>query len=818
MLSRILASVVLLCVPALPLLAGDPAPFPARMNDGGLRDLFVVTLGSVQTPLAQGMFDPRTDEFTLRDGRTVRNWYRDSLGIAYYAPIDKSVFTVPPSGWCSWYYYYQEFDEEEIRRNARWMAENMKEFGALYVQIDDGWQGAGRGLGENRDWTTIDRRFPGGMDGLARDIRKLGLKAGLWLAPHGQSNAAVVRANPGVFLLKPDGTSASETWEGTYLVDPSTPAAHEYLARLFRKLSGWGYDYFKIDGQPIVVDEFLKKHTFMRVPADSAAGFYRGTLRTIRGAIGKDSYLLGCWGIPLEGAGIMNGSRTGGDIVLGWDGFKVALDATMQYYFLHNVVWYCDPDVMVLRSPLTVEQARVWATLQGLTGQGLMASDRMPDLGPERVEILKRVYPAVDARPLDLFPSKRSKRIWDLKVSHLGRSYDVVGLFNFNEGKPAAVDLRWTELGLPAGKPVHVYDFWNREYLGCFDAGLQLEVPPTSCRVLTLLPADDGIRLISTSRHITQGWVDLKQLREGGTSVAGESRVIKGDPYELRFVFPRGKNYKVARAVAGGLPVRVSAHQGWARVEFTPSKTGTVAWRVEFAPDAVYSYPVRKPSGLEAVSAGLNGAALRWNPQYYLNSGYAVWLDSVVQGYTPVAAYRLAGLEPGRRYRAEVATVWEDGRMSGERAVKDFVVEGPAAGESWLTDLEPASATIGWGSMEMDRAVTGKPLTVGGRVFRRGIGTHAKSDVVYELFGLFKSFGAAVGVDDGNGSEKGTVEFVVWGDERELWRSGPMKKGERAKEMSVPVEGIRRLRLEVTDGGDGIDYDHADWLDPKLFR
>jgi len=47
----------------------------------------------------------------------------------------------------------------------------------------------------------------------------------------------VVKSLPGVFLLKPDGSSASESWEGRWLVDPSAPEAHAYLAGLFATLT-----------------------------------------------------------------------------------------------------------------------------------------------------------------------------------------------------------------------------------------------------------------------------------------------------------------------------------------------------------------------------------------------------------------------------------------------------------------------------------------------------------------------------------------------------------------------------------------------------
>ncbi len=127
-----------------------------------------------------------------------------------------------------------------------------------------------------------------------------------------------------------------------------------------------------------------------------------------------------------------------------------------------------------------------------------MARDRCMDLSEERVELLKRVYPAVDIRPLDLFPAERNKRIWDLKINHLGRNYDVVGVFNFNEGKSEQTFLNWKELGLPADKPVHVFDFWNKEYLGAWTGGMMVDAAPTSCRLLTLAA---GQRPDSTDFH-----------------------------------------------------------------------------------------------------------------------------------------------------------------------------------------------------------------------------------------------------------------------------------------------------------------------------
>jgi hypothetical protein len=803
---------------ALPQRAETPSQLPCRTGDGNHnKDLFVMTLGDVQTPLADGTYNLQKDEVQLKDGTTIKNYYRERLGVKYYKPIDKSIFPLPPSGWCSWYYYYQEINETEVKRVAQWIAENLKDYGAEVVQIDDGWQGDTRG---SRDWTTIHKQFPGGMSALAAYIKSLGLTPGIWLAPHGQSNEAVVKNNPGVFLLKPDGTSASESWEGKFLTDPTTPQAHAYLKDLFTTLSNWGYDYFKIDGQPVVLNEFRGKRSFMKSPADDVEPLYRQTLETIRSAIGPKRYLLGCWGTPLPGAGIMNGSRTGGDVVLGWGGFRVALQATLRYYYLHNIVWYSDPDVVIVRSPLTLDQAHVWAALQGLTGQALLTSDRVMDLSEDRVEMLRRIYPAVDIRPLDLFPANREKRIWDLKVNHLGRNYDVVGVFNFNETKPDRLFLSWKDLGLPETTPIHVFDFWNKEYLGAWEKGITVDLAPTSSRVLTLMPSTDDVQLISTNRHMTQGWVDLVSVQhnKATNSYSGTSKVIKNDPYELRFVFPRGKNFVVKKAVAGTLPVKVSNHQGWATVRFTSPKTTEVNWQVSFEPTDIYDFTVREPANLSVERVGVDGVNLRWNDQYYLNAGYQVYLNGTLSGFTPSNSFPLRGLDPNARYTVEVATVWDNGRLSEKKTKLEFTLKSLLPDELTISDTEPLRAGTGRGAPRTNRAMSGFPLSLGGKRYERGIGVQAPSEIEYDVKGLYDVFSAQVGVDDGNGSDQGSVEFVVLGDGKELWRSGVLKKSDGAKSVKLNISGVERLTLRVTDGGDGARFDHADWADAKLAR
>ncbi len=137
----------------------------------------------------------------------------------------------------------------------------------------------------------------------------------------------------------------------------------------------------------------------------------------------------------------------------------------------------------------------------------------------------------------------------------------------------------------------------------------------------------------------------------------------------------------------------------------------------------------------------------------------------------------------------------------------------------FLSDLDWASAKAGWspnrdGLPRRDRDITHARLRLDGRRYRKGIGTHAPSEIVYALDGKYARFFAAVG-----GAEAGgTVVFEVYGDDKRLFDSGVMQGMHGVKQVDVPVRGIRRLRLVVTDAGNGYNSDMANWAGARLLR
>lgn len=132
-----------------------------------------------------------------------------------------------------------------------------------------------------------------------------------------------------------------------------------------------------------------------------------------------------------------------------------------------------------------------------------------------------------------------------------------------------------------------------------------------------------------------------------------------------------------------------------------------------------------------------------------------------------------------------------------------------------LSSLDLKLMTCGWSEPKVNQAIGGGPLSIAGTKFTGGIGTHANSQLRVDLGGKAQRFMAQVGVND-SASAQGSVEFIVLGDNQELWRSGVMQVGQPAKSMDVNLSGVKILTLRATDGGDGESNDHADWIEPQI--
>ncbi|MBY7112348.1 NPCBM/NEW2 domain-containing protein [Bacillus sp. 17RED48] len=144
-----------------------------------------------------------------------------------------------------------------------------------------------------------------------------------------------------------------------------------------------------------------------------------------------------------------------------------------------------------------------------------------------------------------------------------------------------------------------------------------------------------------------------------------------------------------------------------------------------------------------------------------------------------------------------------------------------ASGGIYLSDIPWVKATAGWATVQKDKSTDGNPIsllgTTGPVTYKKGVGTHAKSEVTYDISNAtYKQFNSYVGIDQEPGGKGGSVVFKVLLDGVEVFNSGTMYYNTPAKFVDVDLTGKKELKLVVDDAGNGNGNDHADWGDAWL--
>ena len=132
------------------------------------------------------------------------------------------------------------------------------------------------------------------------------------------------------------------------------------------------------------------------------------------------------------------------------------------------------------------------------------------------------------------------------------------------------------------------------------------------------------------------------------------------------------------------------------------------------------------------------------------------------------------------------------------------------ANSVWLDSLDLKHARQDYGSAQAGRSVDNTPLTLGGKTYPHGVGTHSVGYLSIDLHGAVIRFQSVVGVDDQK-KGIGSVTFSVWVDGKKISETGVLHSGDAPKLLSVDLTGAQKLLLVVGDAGDGNKNDHADW-------
>lgn len=136
-----------------------------------------------------------------------------------------------------------------------------------------------------------------------------------------------------------------------------------------------------------------------------------------------------------------------------------------------------------------------------------------------------------------------------------------------------------------------------------------------------------------------------------------------------------------------------------------------------------------------------------------------------------------------------------------------------AAQEQWLSGLPRIAVSQTYKSPEESLSVDRHPLTVNGKIFLQGIGTHAPSQLTYVLPPHAKRLRFAAGLDDE--ASGGKLRFRIELDGKEIWVSETMQSKDNAVEADLDIRGGNQLTL-ITDPLGENSNDHANWLQPRI--
>lgn len=192
---------------------------------------------------------------------------------------DNNAALTPPMGWNSYNCYGSAVHEDEVKANADYVAQNLKQHGWQYIVVDFLWDfdnppGSNIGNpfqkrledGSYIPWLAMDQfgrltpninKFPSAFGGngfkpLADYVHSLGLKFGIHVM-RGIPRQAVWAKSPikgtnGITADMVADTNSKCPWMNhMYGLDMTRPGAQEYLNSILNLYASWGVDFIKVD-------------------------------------------------------------------------------------------------------------------------------------------------------------------------------------------------------------------------------------------------------------------------------------------------------------------------------------------------------------------------------------------------------------------------------------------------------------------------------------------------------------------------------------------------------------------------------------------
>jgi len=410
------------------------------------------------------------EAFTVAAGPD-RSRLLSAFGEQIAANHPRLAFEPVPTGWCSWYCFGPAVTATAVVNNLKAIQDN--KLPLKYVQIDDGYQAA---MG---DWLDTGTAFQGGIKNVLQQIRDAGFEPAIWVGPFiAEENSRVFKEHPDWFIKDEAGQplrSDRVTFGGWrcgpwYAVDGTHPEAQRHLENVFRTMrEQWGCTYFKLDAN---FWGAMHGGRFHDPKATRVEAYRRGMEAVLRGA--GDAFILGCNHPLWPSLGLIHGARSSNDTSRSWECFTNTARETFHRNWQNGVLWWNDPDCILLSGNLPEDVFRFHATAIYASGGMLLSGDNLARLEPERMEMLRKLLPPTRMPAAFADASFRIGKIaLDEKT--------VLCLFNW-EDKPQT-------LTVPLQQPSRIHDFWTGKKLGTHEGAYTVaDMPPHSAQLLLATP------------------------------------------------------------------------------------------------------------------------------------------------------------------------------------------------------------------------------------------------------------------------------------------------------------------------------------------
>jgi alpha-galactosidase len=290
----------------------------------------------------------------------------------------------PVYGINDWYFAYGNNSKKLILDSTQAMAELAPISDNLpFSVVDDGWEGI--------DFQTPNDKF-GDMSIVAAEIKKLGMKPGLWTRPLLANNKAKATE------LIPLRTGES----GDRYYDPTLPETLQRIDATFRLYKDWGFDLVKHD---YTTYDFFGRWGFEMREGMTAPGWHfhdrshtnaeilLKLYNTIRQAAG-DLYLIGCNTVSHLSAGIFELNRIGDDTSGKEWARTLKMGVNTMGFRLpqHKTFYAVDGDCVGLTTQIPWEKNKQWLQLLAESGAPLFISAQPEATGPEQKAYIKTCF------------------------------------------------------------------------------------------------------------------------------------------------------------------------------------------------------------------------------------------------------------------------------------------------------------------------------------------------------------------------------------------------------------------------------------------